>query len=133
MPSDAASVASAVAASHPDRARQLADAAEGLARSIDDSRRRAWALADVARALATSDPDRAEQIARSIRDPERQASALSAVAAALGIMDPIRAERLVCEGMRGEWTAFLGPLGASSTQAIASLARYLMLVPADVM
>ena len=48
-----------------DRARQVAQQAEAVARSITDPSEQAWALAGVAEALArTGDVDRAEAVGR---------------------------------------------------------------------
>ena len=59
-------------------ARQVAQQAEAVARSITDPYMQARALAEVAQALARAgDVDRAEAVARSIADPSRQARALA--------------------------------------------------------
>jgi hypothetical protein len=71
-------------------------AAERVAQSITDDYRKASALADVAGALAATDPDRArliasaERVAQSITDDYRKASALAAIAGALAATDPDR-------------------------------------------
>ena len=76
-------------------ARLLADA-ERIAKSISVEWWKAEALADVAGALAATDPDRAERIARSITyEYERsKAEALADIAAKLAATDPDRADRL---------------------------------------
>ena len=56
--------------------------------------REAWALSDVAEALAVIDPDRAERIANSITEESAKAWALSDVARTLAATDPDRARLL---------------------------------------
>jgi uridine phosphorylase len=51
-------------------------------------------LANIAQAVAATDPDRAEGIAQSITDQYLKASALAEVAKALAATDPERAERI---------------------------------------
>ena len=79
-----------------DQARQVAQRAEAIARSISDSHRQAQAqvLAAATEALAgAGDLGSAEATARSITDPDTQAQALAAVAKALaGAGDLGRAE-----------------------------------------
>lgn len=87
-------IATTWAATDPNRA-------ERLARSITSPEFMATGLADVARVLQTTDPDRAgrliddaELTARTITSPDSLASALSHVARALAATDPDRAERI---------------------------------------
>ncbi len=82
------------------RARLLADA-ERIAWSISDESSRASALADIAAALAATDPDRAarlladaERIAQSITSEIPGAIALVSIVKALAATDPDRAERI---------------------------------------
>ena len=79
-----------------DRARELADRAEQIARSITDRAKREDILARVATVVAlVGDCDHAEQIARSITHPDEQAGTLAAVAtAAARAGDYDRAERI---------------------------------------
>jgi len=65
---------------------------------------KAWALADVAGAVAATDPDRAEQIAQSISDDCSKAWALADIAAALTATDANHAARLFTDAARAtEW------------------------------
>jgi serine/threonine protein kinase len=89
-----AGVATALAATDPDRA-------ERIAQSITSESSKAKVLAEVAAALAATDPDRAtrlvadaDHIARSITDKSEKATALAGVATALAATDPDRAERI---------------------------------------
>jgi len=76
------------------RAARLIGDAERIAQSITNKYWKASALAEVATALAATDPDRAERIARSITSESSKATALAEVAAALAATDPDRAERI---------------------------------------
>ena len=76
------------------RAARLIGDAERIAQSITNKYWKASALAEVAAALAATDPDRAERIARSITDKSEKATALAEVAAALAATDPDRAEHI---------------------------------------
>ena len=64
--------------------------AERVAQSIPDDYWKARALADVAGALAATDPDRAERVAQSIPDDDLKARALAVVARAPAAIDPDR-------------------------------------------
>ena len=68
-------------------ATRLLDNAERIAQSVDDERGSAKAmartLAEIAKALAVTDPDRAERIARSIGDEFQRARTLTGIAKAL--------------------------------------------------
>jgi len=86
-----------------DRARvtRLIGDAERIAQSITSERSKASALAQVAGALAATDPDRAtqltadaERIAQSITSVTSKELALTEVAGALAATDPDRAERI---------------------------------------
>ena len=86
-----------------DRARvtRLIGDAERIAQSITSERSKASALAQVAGALAATDPDRAtqltadaERIAQSITSVTSKELALTEVAKALAATDPDRAERI---------------------------------------
>ena len=76
------------------RAARLIGDAERIAQSITNKYWKASALAEVATALAATDPDRAEHIARSITSESSKATALAEVATALAATDPDRAERI---------------------------------------
>ena len=90
-------------------ARLLADA-ERAAQSLTDEYYKAKALADIAKALAASDPDRS---ARLIADAERaaqsltvsKAEALADIAKALAASDPHRAERIAQSITDESWKA----------------------------
>ena len=78
----------------------MADA-ERTARSITSESSKAIALAEVAKALAATDPDRAARLmadadasARSITSESSKATALAEIARALAATDPDRAERI---------------------------------------
>ena len=79
------------------RAARLITDAERIARSITSESSKATALAEVATALAATDPDRAERIARSITSESSKAKVLAEVAAALAATDPDRATRLMAD------------------------------------
>ena len=106
-----------------DRARELADRAEQVARSITDPDDQARALAGVAgRWPAAGDHDRAEQVARSITDPDEQARALASVAGAVAAAgDHDRAEqvaRSITRPVRAGWAL------ASVARAAAAAGDY---------
>lgn len=75
----------AAALTAPERLRWLTDEAESVARSIENSASRAWALRTVAEAVAVTDPERGETIARSIEDHGDQV--LAALARAVALTD----------------------------------------------
>ncbi len=119
MITDAGSRASALAAlvkalarSHPERARMLANEAEQLASGIRDSTPRG----EIAAAIAEADPDRArhlaeeaEQLARDAVDPGRR-SPLAELGAVLVTADPDRARRLTEEAEQlGRDAAYVWP------------------------
>ena len=86
--------------SHRPRPRRPAPRRRGTHRPVHHRRLpKAIALADIAGALAATDPDRArliadaERIAQSITDDYRKAVALANIAGALAATDPDRAER----------------------------------------
>ena len=79
------------------RAARLITDAERIARSITSESSKAKVLAEVAAALAATDPDRAERIARSITSESSKAKVLAEVAAALAATDPDRATRLMAD------------------------------------
>ncbi|MFE9449609.1 hypothetical protein [Streptomyces sp. NPDC006739] len=118
-----AEVAGEMAATRPERAKSLAAEAEQLAHAAggsqnqpldplkthrtDPLRTEARALAEVARALANSDPERTEQLAleaerlaRTMADRDWQAQTLADVALAMADTDPERAERLALDAYR---------------------------------
>ena len=70
--------------------------AEDIARSISDEAFKTPTLADIAEAVADTDPepDRGERIARSINDEQGKASALARVARAVAGTDLDRAEQI---------------------------------------
>ena len=82
------------------RAARLITDAERIARSITSVSEKATALAEVAKALAATDPDRAERIARSITSESSKAKVLAEGAAALAATDPDRAARLMADAER---------------------------------
>ena len=90
-----------------DRARstRLLTDAERAAQSITDQEWKAYALSQVAVALAATDPDRAERVALSITAPNKGsvavAEALSEAAVVLAATDPDRAER-VAQSITGQ-------------------------------
>ena len=75
-----AHIASALAASDPDRAARLFDDAERIAQSITDERSKSETLTNIVEDLAATDPDRAERIAQSITDEAWKAKALVTIA-----------------------------------------------------
>jgi serine/threonine-protein kinase len=79
------------------RAARLITDAERIARSITSESSKAKVLAEVAAALAATDPDRAERIARSITSESPKAKVLAEVAAASAATDPDRAARLMAD------------------------------------
>ena len=79
------------------RAARLTTDAERIARSITSESSKATALAEVAAAVAATDPDRAERIARSITSESSKAKVLAVVAAAVAATDPDRATRLMAD------------------------------------
>jgi TIR domain len=86
-------VATAVAATDPDRAVRIAS-------SITVESWKASALSGVAKVVAATDPDRAVRIASSITDEFSKASALSGVATVVAATDPGRAARLLADAER---------------------------------
>lgn len=97
----------AAALTAPERLRWLTDEAESVARSIENSASRAWALRTVAEAVAeakalagialqaaTADPERAVNIARSIDSGHTDEYALVEVAEVVAATDPTRAETI---------------------------------------
>jgi hypothetical protein len=91
-----ASVARVVAATEPERARQVAADAERTARASIRLVRDA-VLAEVAEALAVSDPERAVRIAWALTQGATRAITLGHVAALVAAADPERARRLSSE------------------------------------
>ena len=91
-----ASVARVVAATEPERARQVAADAERTARASIRLVRDA-VLAEVAEALAVSDPERAVRIAWALNLGATRAVTLGHVAALVAAADPERARRLSSE------------------------------------
>jgi hypothetical protein len=71
----------------------LAEALQAV-QAITDEYTREPALADIAQAVAVTDPDRAERIAQEITDEYRRERALAEIANALAATDPDRAERI---------------------------------------
>src|SRR6266542_2312513 len=99
-----------------DRARvtRLIGDAERIAQSITSERSKALALAEVAGALAATDPDRAERIAQSITSWHSKELALTEFANALAATDPDRAELIaqsIIDG-RSRASALVGVAGA---------------------
>ena len=74
--------------------------AERIAQSITNDAWRAFALFDVAEALAATNPDRAEHIAQSIPRGAQKALALIRIAKALATTDSARADRLMTDAER---------------------------------
>jgi hypothetical protein len=95
-------------------ARLIADA-ERIAQSITFDSTRAYALAEVAKAVAATDPDHTERIAQLITDAERIAHSitdeylkhitLTGLAKAVATIDPDRAERIARSITDESWTA----------------------------
>jgi hypothetical protein len=83
-------------------ARLIADA-ERIAQSITGEYSRARVLAEVAKALAATDPDRAERIAQSITGEDLKARVLADIAGMLAATDPDRAERTARSITREFW------------------------------
>lgn len=93
-------IAETVSITDPRRADQILVEAGRVASSIDDEQYRAWALGDVARAVATANPDRAERLAQSISDAQHRVWALVDVALVLYDLEPDRTDRLIDEAER---------------------------------
>ncbi|MGC1892063.1 MAG: hypothetical protein WA709_39315, partial [Stellaceae bacterium] len=65
-----------------------------IANGITPVSRRAWALAQIAMAVASGDVDRAEHIAGTMTDKDARDKARADIATALAATDPNRAERI---------------------------------------
>jgi prophage antirepressor-like protein len=94
-------IATAMAATDPDRAARLLADAEHTAQSIINYRDKALALRDIATAMAATNPDRAarllddaEHTTQSITNRDSKAFALHEIATAIAATDPDRAERI---------------------------------------
>jgi hypothetical protein len=110
-----------IAATDPDRAARLIADADHIARSITNEYWKAKALAEVATALAATDPDRAERIARSITNEYWKAKVLAEVATALAAAAPDRAE-YIARSIVGE---------SYEVSALANLAKALAATAPD--
>jgi len=93
------------------QARILAEALQA-ARAVTEEYRRNPALADVAEAVAVTDPDRAERIAQEITDGHTKERALAGIANELAATDPDRAERIA-------WALSIPPLTAWALACIS--------------
>lgn len=83
----AAAVATAVAATDPDRA-------ERIMRPMVEGHGRSFTLADIAKAMAATDPERAERIIRSMSDAGLREKARADFVTTTAVADPDRAERV---------------------------------------
>ena len=72
----------ALAATDPDSAAWVIAEAGRIAQAIANERLKGAALADIAKALAATDPDRAERIAQAITSGSQKVEALVAIAEA---------------------------------------------------
>jgi len=92
-----ACIARAMASAYPERAAGLIGDAERIARCRTADWITEGALADVATALATVDPDWAERIVRSIPADLKAAGALAYIGQAVALTDPDRASQFFAE------------------------------------
>lgn len=96
----AATLCRLAAATDSRQAARLLVEAGRVASSISDESYRAWALSDVAKATAASDPERAERLAFSISDQRYRVWALIDVALEVYDHEPDRTDRLIAQAER---------------------------------